>query len=243
MIYGFWDYWDLYHKVTFDGVNKLIIVNPGETSISVKTDIYSDWKEWIQIYDNAKFEPAIRTTGGDPVGGGQYAGDMYFLINGWRVVIEGTVYIDGILYSDDYPNPYIVLPGGGVIAKVSSLAYAYDTTGVSVPSVEDIRLEMDANSSRLFSIDTKVQTIENAPSAAVVASAVRSELTPELSHVLTLENNPGLTESQATMLLELYNIMGLDPTKPLVVTNTARTAGDVIQTIDTNTTSTTIQRQ
>ena len=40
------DYWTLYHKVTFDGENRLIIINDGELNINVKQDIYSDWKEW-----------------------------------------------------------------------------------------------------------------------------------------------------------------------------------------------------
>jgi hypothetical protein len=48
-----------------------------------------------------------------------------------------------------------------------------------------------------------------------------------MTHILTLENNPGLTTTQATMLLEMYELLGLDPTKPLVVTKTARTAGTI----------------
>lgn len=39
--FGFWDYWELRHKVTFDGVNKLIEVNPGVTSLDVQRDLYS----------------------------------------------------------------------------------------------------------------------------------------------------------------------------------------------------------
>lgn len=242
-MYYSWDSWLLYHKCIFDGENRLIYVAPGETSISVKTDLYSDWKEWVQIEQNAKFDPALRTIGGDPLGESQYAGDMYFLINGWRVIIDHYVEVNGILYSDDFPSPYIIQPGGGVFATVSSLALSYNTTGVTVPTVQDIRVEMDNNSSKLLSIDTKVNTLTNGPTAAQIADEVRVELTTELTHIMTLESNPGLTPSQATMLLEIYNIMGLDPTKPLVVTNTARTAGEVIQTIDTTTTTTTVQRQ
>jgi len=243
MIYHFWENWLLYHKCIFDGENKLIYVAPGESTINVKTDLYSDWKEWVQVDQNSKFEPALRTIGGDPLGETQYAGDMYFLINGWQVVIDHYTEINGILYSDDFPSPYIIQPGGGVFATVSSLALSYNTTGVAVPTVEDIRVEMDNNSTKLTSIDAKVQTLTVSPTATDIAAEVRVELTPELAHILTLENNSGLTPTQATMLLELYNIMGLDPTKPLVVTNTARTAGDVVQTIDTNTTTTIVQRQ
>jgi hypothetical protein len=39
----------------------------------------------------------------------------------------------------------------------------------------------------------------------------------------------GLTPTQETMLIELYRLFGLDPTKPLIVTTTTRTAGPTIQ--------------
>ena len=37
----------------------------------------------------------------------------------------------------------------------------------------------------------------------------------------------GLTTAQATMLLELYKVFGLDPSAPLIVTETARSAGTI----------------
>lgn len=82
--FGYFEDWELYHKVTFDGENKLILINFGITDIDVAIDIYSDWKEWIRIRDNAKYEQAMRVVGGDPVGGGEFLGDNVFLINGWR---------------------------------------------------------------------------------------------------------------------------------------------------------------
>jgi hypothetical protein len=114
--------WLLYHKVIFDGINRLIIINPDEPSISVKNDIYSSWKEWARLRDNAKFLPAIRTTGGDPVGGGQSTGDSYFLINDWRVFVSSATQIDGIIYSDNFPSPFITDPSANVVrSTVSSL--------------------------------------------------------------------------------------------------------------------------
>ena len=53
------------------------------------------------------------------------------------------------------------------------------------------------------------------PPATVIAKAVRTELSPELIHLVSLQN--GLTAGQSTMLLELYRLMGLDPTRPLYV--------------------------
>ena len=82
-----------------------------------------------------------------------------------------------------------------------------------------------------------------------VPSNVRSELAPELAHILTLQNGSGgLTQGQATMLLELYEVFGLDPTKPLIVDMTmpssgTRTAGSSVhQDINVNGCITTVTR-
>jgi hypothetical protein len=83
--YGFYDYWNNYHKVTFDGVNKLIIINQDETEISVQRDIYSSWKEWVRQEDNSKFEQAVNVVGGEPTTGDEKLDATYFLINGWRL--------------------------------------------------------------------------------------------------------------------------------------------------------------
>lgn len=149
-MYPFWDDWQLYHKVTFDGTNKQILIPASVSAVSVKVDIYSDWKEWMLIRDNAKFLPAIRSIGGDPVGGGLYAGDMYFLMNGWQIVVDHSVAINGILYHDDGISPYVVMQEGAVTSTVSNLAYAYNTTGsAAAPTVQQIRNEMDTNSLQL----------------------------------------------------------------------------------------------
>ena len=52
----------------------------------------------------------------------------------------------------------------------------------------------------------------------------------------------GLSENQATMILEMYELLGLDPTKPLIVTDTFRSAGDITQTISTSATETIVSR-
>jgi hypothetical protein len=145
--YCFWEFWAPYdpeegyfgpQKVTFDGINRKIIINPGETFLRMKEDIYSAWKEWVQVRENSEFYAAFRTTGGDPVGGGLYTGDVYFLINDWKIVINQQVVIEGIVY-DNTPgeSPFIVNPGGGVVNTVSNLALQYSLSG-GAPTVEQI---------------------------------------------------------------------------------------------------------
>lgn len=68
---------------------------------------------------------------------------------------------------------------------------------------------------------------------------IRTELTPELNKI-----NNNLTAEQLTMLTEIYRLLGLDPTIPLLVEINARSVGDIYQTIETdpNTEATTVTR-
>lgn len=109
------DYWLLFHKISFDGDNKLIYINEGETLISVKQDIYSAWKEWMILRDNLKYIEALRTVGGDPTSEGQFLGATFFTTNGWRIVLGDNVTIDGNIFSDDFNTPYVA-EGNTVIA-------------------------------------------------------------------------------------------------------------------------------
>lgn len=88
-------------KVTIDGPNRLIVINLGETSISVKEDLYSEWKNWTTQGDNSKYLPAFSVIGGEEISAGKYVGTTYFLENGWRVrpyegdhvlAVEGNLY-------------------------------------------------------------------------------------------------------------------------------------------------------
>jgi hypothetical protein len=111
--YNYWDYWGNYHKVTFDGVNKLILVNPGVTELDVKVDIYSDWKEWFTGYDSvitSKYIQASESVGGQPLPGGEYLGGTFFLINGWRIKPYPGSYrliVNGNLYTDTGEDVFV----------------------------------------------------------------------------------------------------------------------------------------
>lgn len=98
-------------KFSFDGENLKIkmledAVENGRISFST-VELYSAWKEWVQIGDNAKFLPAFRVLGGDPIGGGQFVGFYLFFRNdlGWRGVPPAinpcTVIIDGSFFGED----------------------------------------------------------------------------------------------------------------------------------------------
>jgi hypothetical protein len=107
MYYGnFWDYWNLGAKVTFDGTSKLIYVNPDVTALDIRADVYTTWVKWIELYENTVFTFAIEYSGLDPIPGGN-TGDIYFLKNGWKLIIDLTkVAVSGVLYSRDYSTAY-----------------------------------------------------------------------------------------------------------------------------------------
>ncbi|MEK9897091.1 MAG: hypothetical protein VW518_11830, partial [Burkholderiaceae bacterium] len=76
--YGDWSFWRPYFppdgyygesKIAFDGPNRLILIAEGETLISVKSQIYSVWKRWVQVpgANNARWPQAISAVGGDPI--------------------------------------------------------------------------------------------------------------------------------------------------------------------------------
>lgn len=112
--YGFWDEWLNPQKVTFDGPNKLMLVNQGVTEIDVEVDLYSDWKEWAKLYDHGKFLPAMRTVGGDPTTGGRALGATFFLTNGWRIRTwdgDHRLTVTGNLYTEEGEPPFIPVTG------------------------------------------------------------------------------------------------------------------------------------
>lgn len=119
--YANWDFWELYdptvsfgsQKVTFDGPNKLILINEGVTEIDFREDIYSNWKEWklIDNYTNARYLQALSVVGGDPLPGDRILGSTFFLENGWRIRSwEGNhiLSIEGNVFTREGEDP--VLP-------------------------------------------------------------------------------------------------------------------------------------
>jgi hypothetical protein len=78
-----------------------------------------------------------------------------------------------------------------------------------------------------------------------------TELSPEnlarnvweyVSRTLTAGGSGGLTTEQATQLAEVWKLHGLDAAAPLVVSETSRTTGTVVQTLSTAAGTTTVTR-
>jgi hypothetical protein len=126
-------------KVTFDGDTKIISVLPTAATLDLRTDLYSAWVDWVVLGDNLKYLPAMRVTGLDPMGGGKFTGDIYFLMNGWKLTIDFTLTrVNGVLLSDDFDTPYYtsaLVPQ--YAANVSNLVNTTPSAG-SLFTVNDI---------------------------------------------------------------------------------------------------------
>lgn len=215
-------------KVAFDGPTKTITVLPGVTVIDVRVDLFSAWKKWVHA-GNSQWLPAFRAVGGDYITPSSTLEEVFFTINGWKIHVNQTLDLYGRLYNEDTSVSALVVASGACVRT----EYAESSGGGNGATAQQIRQEIDANSVALQNIASAINNIPH---------MVRTELSPELQHLLTLSNS-SLTPTQANMLLELYRIFGLDPTAPLVVTTNSRSAGSAInQTITTNNTQTTVTR-
>ena len=193
------DLWALNHKVTFDGVNKLAIINHDVTTLDVAVELYSDWKEWVgslETYrDFSKYEPAIRTIGGDPTVAGDAAGDIYFMTNGWRIYTDHSVVLTGDLFSDDFTTPFTTAPGIAVVSQKQS-----NLVNKIAPSQANL-------GNAIWGVQTASATVVDTMGALIQDIAVNAS---------TAAVSAGMTAEQAEMLRLMYKMAGLDPTVPLI---------------------------
>lgn len=126
-------------SVTFDGQNRLIVpVGPpdGNGLINLTAiDIYSWWKQWVQIGTNSKWAPAFRVVGGDPISVDSSLTPYFFLLNGWRIrpyEATHTFEIDGALVVDGGGDPVIATVGAyNVLTRLVVPLQANDLTGTA----------------------------------------------------------------------------------------------------------------
>lgn len=141
-------------KVTFDGINKKIIVNTGITFLDIKVDLYSDWKEWLSEPGNSKYIPAMRTIGGDSTVGTKTVAPYYFLTNGWKIrPYEGnhTLDIAGNLFVDEQSlyGTNITIPTLGTFNVLINLSTTSDASVITVTSGSGLSAE---EHNKLFAI-------------------------------------------------------------------------------------------
>jgi len=111
---------------TFDGPNLTITLDSGITEVDLQIDLYSDWKEWVQLSDNAKFPEAFKTSGGDPLTPGLTAAAYFFLQNtiGWRIrppEEDITIFLDGNLAPQNTSLPMFAITIGNFNTQIINI--------------------------------------------------------------------------------------------------------------------------
>lgn len=102
--------------ITFDGATKLITLTSGTVALDV-ADLYSRWKDWVLLSDNAKWLPAFSTVGGETIdpGAGTTVPLYAFLVNGWRLKPQEANHTlnvsGGVLLVDGGGDPFVNTTG------------------------------------------------------------------------------------------------------------------------------------
>jgi len=127
--------------ITFNGASKLITLDT-VTSETV-SNLYSRWKDWVRVSDNAKFLPAFSEVGGEDLGGGLQSGINIFLRNdlGWRIKppeMDIVITISGNLYPNSPAIDSFIPTTGGfdTIVRLNLSANLLQKTGTDEESAQ-----------------------------------------------------------------------------------------------------------
>lgn len=177
----------------FDGPTKIIQepAGVGDTSFDVGEDLYSAWKRWLLLSDNAKYDPAFAVEGGTPIGAtGLFTGTTYILVNGWKVKPanhDHQLFLNGNLYSSD---GIVTVPADTANTNVfinSSVAAQGVATGGGLSAVESARL---AELWRLAGLDPTAPLVVD-PDNRTAGPDINQTITKDpLTDTVTVERNP-----------------------------------------------------
>lgn len=159
-------------KVTFDGVNKEILLVFGVETLDVEVDLYSEWKRWANQEINLKFLQAFRTFGGDQTIAGQFAPKYFFLTNGWRIVVDSGIdlLVGTNLYTDELDSPFIVTNNSTVSLNNSDAAVVDTGIAQSLDYGGVIHINTNIGSSgTTYPAGTLAQPLNNISDAKVLA--------------------------------------------------------------------------
>ncbi len=182
-------------KVTVDGPNKLFRVISGVTNIDVGGELYSEWKRWASQADNVKYLAAFRTLGGDATNPEetQFAPRYYFLMNGWRVHVDGEqVVVQTNLYTEEGDSPFIVINNGAVTNRASDVPIIKS----EIDKVLDYRGQVHVDIDNGFPgtehpVGTLAKPSNNLTEAKVIAIGINSYAFVLLSNLVLSEDVDG----------------------------------------------------
>lgn len=259
--FGHWDYWNLYHKVTFDGDLRLIRINEGVTEIDVQRDIYSSWKEWLllQTYSNKQYTEALGVVGGEPTIGEEFLDTTYFLLNGWKIKPQPGTYtlnIDGNIFDvagaeifkpaeviEGQPNNININTNTSVIVRrleheVEVAALTQDESD-SILNTNQIVQSMDI---QLDNVENEIQNISGSVfSINNQLVEIKSIFEEPIKALLQGSQEDALFQIQQ-QVKDLWQIHGLDQLNPVSVRKDGRDVDEISQTFTESNGDVTIER-
>jgi hypothetical protein len=126
----------------FDGPNRRIILEASDGDTIVMADVYSRWKDWVLLEDGAAYPPAFTTVGGEPLGGGLFAGVYFFLDTaaGWLIrprEANHVLTITGNLFPSVAGAPVFASTAGSfqVQIRLQTSALTQIASGGDAPSI------------------------------------------------------------------------------------------------------------
>lgn len=92
----------------FDG--EALLITPADMPVNgllniTVQDLYSRWKDWTHLSDNAKYPPAFTVLGGDPITIDSSVTPYFFLQNNWQIKPYESTHIfelDGALVPESF---------------------------------------------------------------------------------------------------------------------------------------------
>jgi hypothetical protein len=168
--------------VTFIGGERIIQL-PTIGTFEVERDIYSAWKEWVLLGDNAKYELAFETTGGDDIGGGQEIAPYFFCRNdnGWRIKAppeNGEIIIQGNLFPRLASQPVFVESTGFdafIRQEVSTRAVVVETGVSGLTATESNKLDLISTMQTLLDELHKVRGLSLGNPATFTPTSIDSD--------------------------------------------------------------------
>ena len=245
------NYYESYgtQKVVFDGPNRLIIVAESTTELDIREDVYEAWKEWVRNPDltNAEYLPAIRGVGGDPISGttDQFVGDLYFLINNWRLAYDPRVVgITGVLFSDDfdtafyfaepskYDEPETLSPV--FPAKVSSIVNTYEIAGSADAAA--IAAQVWNSTASDYNANGTMGALQNeVANISLAAGATPAEIVAEMdANSTALANITSTTSNTNTIVQNISSDVDSINSNIITIDGTVDSINTTVNTIDTN---------
>ena len=194
-------------------------------------DLYSRWKDWLLLSDNIKYYQAFRYVGGDPTVGSDSLGITYFLTNGWRIQpfsANHRLQVAGNLFTNEGDSPFELVSGSFQVQVENKVSNLTDSTVVGLgdisSSIENIQTDVTYISASIGPIGDEVSDISG--SLTVIGDEV-SDISGSIDFLQTDIDDIQVKQT------EVWELHGLNITKPLLVTQTKRTFGTVDQDIVT----------